>query len=348
MPTYTLTASQLYGQGILNSFSIPSGTSFDSDYQAILDKAVSLGYTLPSSNAQTLQNTLLTSLKTDGVWNKLDIFYVFAVDNNASEFTTINWKNPNALVNLPTQSTLINAPAFTNKAGFTGNGADNYINTNYNPATQSINYTLNNASRYYFPHAFVGTTRVDGTNATSVNALVVGVTNAHRINAGTNKSPAQKEDEDRREKLRNATVYDDITESLTTVAKSFLLIVYILVGLRCASFAVNENLHLGLEYRILIFIYTFIFTPIFGPYYLWKGIENYIWSTPLTPYEGFFPLYPYDKADPLTLNRRLYGYLDSPEFQARIQLKKDTIVAERDATVVSKGLRAKIIEEHSV
>jgi hypothetical protein len=186
MPTYTLTASQLYGQGILNSFSIPSGTSFDSDYQAILDKAVSLGYTLPSSNTQTLQNTLLTSLKTDGVWDKLDIFYVFAVDNNASEFTTINWKNPNALVNTPTQSTLINAPAFTNKAGFTGNGADNYINTNYNPATQSINYTLNNASRYYFPHAFVGTTRVDGTSASSVNALVVGTTNAHRINAGVN------------------------------------------------------------------------------------------------------------------------------------------------------------------
>jgi hypothetical protein len=186
MPTYTLTASQLYGQGILNSFSIPSGTSFDSDYQVILDKAVSLGYTLPSSNTQTLQNTLLTSLKTDGVWDKLDIFYVFAVDNNASEFTTINWKNPNALVNTPTQSTLINAPAFTNKAGFTGNGADNYINTNYNPATQSINYTLNNASRYYFPHAFVGTTRVDGTLVSAVNSLVVGVTNAHRINAGTN------------------------------------------------------------------------------------------------------------------------------------------------------------------
>lgn len=186
MPTYTLTASQLYGQGILNSFSIPSGTSFDSDYQVILDKAVSLGYTLPSSNTQTLQNTLLTSLKTGGVWDKLDIFYVFAVDNNASEFTTINWKNPNALLNTPTQSKLINAPAFTNKAGFTGNGADNYIDTNYNPATQSINYTLNNASRYYFPHAFVGTTRVDGAVSSTVNSLVVGTTNAHRINCGAN------------------------------------------------------------------------------------------------------------------------------------------------------------------
>jgi hypothetical protein len=187
MPTYTLTASQLYGQGILNSFSIPSGTSFDSDYQVILDKAVSLGYTLPSSNTQTLQNTLLTSLKTDGVWDKLDIFYVFAVDNNASEFATINWKNPNALLNTPTQSTLINAPEFVNNGGFQGNGTSSYIDTNFNPATQGVQYTQNNASRYFFVHAISTTAgRFDGNSNTNRNTMVRGLTNAQRINAGTN------------------------------------------------------------------------------------------------------------------------------------------------------------------
>jgi len=186
MPTYTLTASQLYGQGILNSFSIPAGSSFDSDYQAILDKAVSLGYTLPSSNAQTLQNTLLTSLKTDGIWNKLDIFYVFAVDNNASEFATINWKNPNALVNLPTQSTLINSPAFVPNGGFQGDGASSYIDTNYNPATQGVNYTQNNASRYFFLHA-LGTGRFDG-NVNGNNSIFLGSSASQRINAGANTS----------------------------------------------------------------------------------------------------------------------------------------------------------------
>jgi hypothetical protein len=187
MPTYTLTASQLYGQGILNSFSIPASSSFDSDYQAILNKAVSLGYTLPSSNAQTLQNTLLTSLKTDGVWDKLDIFYVFAVDNNASEFATINWKNPNALVNLPTQSTLINAPIFTNNTGFTGNGTDSYIDTNFNPATQGVQYTQNNASRYFFPHAITSTgpVRIDGNTGSGLNTMIRGVFTGQRINAGS-------------------------------------------------------------------------------------------------------------------------------------------------------------------
>lgn len=158
---------------------------------------------------------------------------------------------------------------------------------------------------------------------------------------------AKDEEEKRLEKLRNATIYDDITDSLSTMAKISFFLVYIIVGLRCASFAVNENLHKGVMYRILIFIYTFLFVPIFGPYYLWKGIKSYIWNTPLPPYEGFFPLYPYDKSEPLTLNRRLYGYLDSPELQARIEKQKNDERASKDAAVVSKGLREKIIAEHS-
>jgi hypothetical protein len=185
MATYTLTAEQLNNR-ILNSFSIPAGSSFDSDYQAILDKAVSLGYTLPSSNAQTLQNTLVTSLKTDGIWNKLDIFYVFAVDNNASAFATLNWKNPNALLNTPTQSTLINEIEFVNNGGFRGLETSSYIDTNFNPATQGVQYTQNNASRYFFVHAISGSGRFDGNSNSNRNTMVRGLTNAQRINAGTN------------------------------------------------------------------------------------------------------------------------------------------------------------------
>ena len=156
------------------------------------------------------------------------------------------------------------------------------------------------------------------------------------------------EEEARREKLRNATIYDDISDALLSLAKWMFFLVYVIVGLRCASFATNENLHKPVPYRILIFAYTFLFVPIFGPYYLWKNIESYIWNTPLPPYEGFFPLYPYDKSEPLTLNRRLYGYIDSPELQARIATKIKQELEAKDAAVLSKGLRAKIIEEHSV
>ena len=171
---------------------------------------------------------------------------------------------------------------------------------------------------------------------------------ARNYNPEDPDASVKDEEEKRLEKIRNATVYDDITNSLSTIAAISFFLVYIIVGLRCASFAANEYLHKPVLYRILIFTYTFLFVPIFGPYYLWKSIESYIWSTPLPPYEGFFPLYPYDKSDPLTLNRRLYGYMNSPELEARIEKQKNDELAARDAAVVSKGLREKIIAEHSV
>ena len=259
MPTYTLTASQLYGQGILNSFSIPAGSSFDSDYQAILNKAVSLGYTLPSSNAQTLQNTLVTSLKTDGIWDKLDIFYVFAVDNNASEFATINWKNPNALVNLPTQSTLINAPAFVPNGGFQGNGTDSYIDTNFNPATQGVQYTLNNASRYFFPHAISGSGRFDGvTTGIGINSIIRNIVTSQRINAGSsnalsasfNYTTLVNVKSIHRTSSTNVTLFNETTGTTTTQtsttvqsANQFVLLSGTSYGAHtCAAYAMGAEL----------------------------------------------------------------------------------------------------------
>lgn len=154
------------------------GESFDADYQAILNRATTLGYTLPSASVQVKQNTLLTSLKSTGVWAKLDVFYVFAQDGG-SAFGTLNWKNPNA-----NQSTLVNAPTFVSNQGFTGNGTSSYIDTNFNPATQGVQYTQNNASRYFFTHA-IGTGRFDG-NTSGTNSMFLGVSASQRINAGSN------------------------------------------------------------------------------------------------------------------------------------------------------------------
>lgn len=155
------------------------GLAYETEYQAILDKATALGYTLPSEAVRTKQNTLLASMKADGVWAKLDVFYVFAVDNNASAFATLNWKNPNA-----NQSTLVSSPTFVSNGGFQGNGTSSYIDTNFNPATQGVQYTQDNASRYFFTHA-ISTGRFDG-NTTGVNSISSGVSGSQRINAGSN------------------------------------------------------------------------------------------------------------------------------------------------------------------
>ena len=113
------------------SYADLAGGGFDADYQAVLDRASSLGYTAPSASQQTLQNTLVTDLKTAGVWDKLDLFYVFATDGD-SNFATLNWKTPASF-----QTTKVNSPTFHLNQGFQGDGSSSYLDTNFNPNTHS-------------------------------------------------------------------------------------------------------------------------------------------------------------------------------------------------------------------
>lgn len=171
-----------YGYSLYNRLPFMVGESFDADYQAILDKAASpgFGYTLPSASVQAKQNALLVSMKANGVWAKLDVFYVFAQDGSA-EFATLNWKNPAA-----NQANITSSPTFTSNQGFTGNGTSSYIDTNFNPATQGVQYTQNNASRYFFTHA-MGTGRFDG-NTSGINSITTGILGSQRINASGNNA----------------------------------------------------------------------------------------------------------------------------------------------------------------
>jgi len=151
------------GLGLFGTPSGGGGVVFDTDYQAVLTYATTQGYTLPSAGQQTLQNQLVVDLKAGGVWSKLDTFAVFATNGNI-DFALIDWKRLS-------QYTAVNSPTFTTNQGFTGNGTSSYVDTNFNPSTSGVNYTLNNASRYFFPNAFVATTRLDGNSATGHNSM---------------------------------------------------------------------------------------------------------------------------------------------------------------------------------
>src|SRR5690606_10747871 len=52
--------------------------SFTEEYQNVIERATTLGYSRPSFAQRTLQNSLVASLKTAGIWNALDFLYVFA------------------------------------------------------------------------------------------------------------------------------------------------------------------------------------------------------------------------------------------------------------------------------
>lgn len=116
----------------------------DTDYQAVLDRSTTLGYTAPSEAQRILQNTLVEDLKAAGVWSKLDLLYVFATDGD-SDYATLNWKAPSSH-----QVTKVNSPTFTADSGFNGDGSSAYLDTNFNIANHATNYTQNNASTFTY------------------------------------------------------------------------------------------------------------------------------------------------------------------------------------------------------
>ena len=118
-----------------------SGGGLDSDYQAVLDQATTRGFTAPSDTQQNLQSNIIKTLKAYGVWDKLDLFYLLAGEQE--NFARLNWKAP-ANFELANSGT----PTFTTNKGFSNGGGSNYLDTTFNFSTNGDNYTLNDAGAF--------------------------------------------------------------------------------------------------------------------------------------------------------------------------------------------------------
>jgi hypothetical protein len=135
----------------------------NAEYDTILEYAILQGYTLPSVDQQALQNQLISDLKNAGIWNKLDIFYVFAT-NGDQNFARLNWKNPS----LYRTTNVTSDPIFRTNIGFTG---PNRLNTNF-PSTNGVNYTLNDASRHAWVYfSYGGNQRIDSAIISNDNTM---------------------------------------------------------------------------------------------------------------------------------------------------------------------------------
>lgn len=127
---------------MLNFAQIPilGGSRFHPYYRDVLNRALSLGYTLPSSSQQALQNQLVLWLVNKGIWPKLDFLYIFAT-NGSSDFSRINWITPSLY-----ECTAVSTPTFASNQGWTGNGTSSYLDTGWIPSANGVHYTLNDAS----------------------------------------------------------------------------------------------------------------------------------------------------------------------------------------------------------
>jgi hypothetical protein len=122
-------------------------------YKAIIDYATLQGYTLPSTPQHAIQEKFIFDLVAAGVWDELDVLYVFRTDGGAN-FAKINWKNPGTFQCIGTG----HDPAFTLNNGFKGNGSTTFLDTQWIPSVNGVKYTLNNAG------ALIDTNSAETTN----------------------------------------------------------------------------------------------------------------------------------------------------------------------------------------
>lgn len=115
------------------------GFSPSAEYQAILDRATFLGYTEPSIPQQELDDAMITSLKSSGIWDELDVFYWHGTDGDR-DFAKLNWKNPSLY-----EQDEISTVTFTSSFGFQGNGSTGVLDWTW-AATNGSKYLRNDSS----------------------------------------------------------------------------------------------------------------------------------------------------------------------------------------------------------
>lgn len=104
--------------------------------QALIDKATTLGYTLPTN--LNVIDTLIRGMKTIGIWSKLDAFYLHTQNGD------VNFKNLN-IIN-PNQHATAYGGLVWDESGSKGNGTNAYIDMNF--STNINHYTDSNASLF--------------------------------------------------------------------------------------------------------------------------------------------------------------------------------------------------------
>lgn len=115
-----------------NSFTARSA-EYDTVYSAMTTK--------PTGDTATWQDDMVYSLDSAGYFDRMDVLYIFATTDNGNSEALINWIHPGTY-----NATNVSSTSWTALEGFTGDGAADYLNTNYNPSTGTNNFVLNSGT----------------------------------------------------------------------------------------------------------------------------------------------------------------------------------------------------------
>jgi len=173
---YLVTCEVTAINAVGSSIPASSNSCYVYDYDYFTNVYLWTNYTTVAQSY--LQNRLMMGIKSSGAWAKLDLFMCFATDGVES-LAGLNWKGGVPL------AFGVNSPTFTANQGFTGNGYDAYIDTQFDPYNMGMNYQKNNASRYFFPYSFNGAGPMDGLLGNE-NCMILENGFKHRINQDNN------------------------------------------------------------------------------------------------------------------------------------------------------------------
>jgi hypothetical protein len=129
----------MYGYGYISIGGIGSGDSFDPDAQAFITAA---GITDPTQ--QTAINTLVVSLKANGLWTKMKVIYPFV--GGTATTHKFNLKDPR---DLDAAFRLSFVGGWTHSStGALPNGTNAYANSFFKPLTNGLAYNNNHIAYY--------------------------------------------------------------------------------------------------------------------------------------------------------------------------------------------------------
>jgi hypothetical protein len=125
-----------------------ASVNYEPEYEAILQYAISNGYTTPKRNQNFLNNKKIKQLKSEGIFTELDILYNFKQQSGLEDFCKINWVSPG--VYNATQSNPLIAPVFEPDKGFKGSFTNStYFSTNYIPSVNASNALLDDMGIFF-------------------------------------------------------------------------------------------------------------------------------------------------------------------------------------------------------
>lgn len=150
---------------VLNTTTCVINPTYDTDYAAHLAWHADNGNIVPIREYRAVENNLVIDAKAKGVWQLSDLFYPLSIYGGVNYFLS-NWKTPGSF-NCTVNGTI----SYVRGTGYTP-GSGSFI-TNWIPATNAVNYTLNAASVVHASVTNVASaTQIDYGTTTLGNAAI--------------------------------------------------------------------------------------------------------------------------------------------------------------------------------